>query len=77
MSDEFHYSHLLPRKPPVTPKSEPTFKQCTRCNAGFVTSSRVKKRCDICQEIVDRASVTKSNLRAKQERALRKELDAR
>ena len=41
---DFHYSHLLPKKPGILPLEETMTKQCRRCSAEFTTRSRIRKK---------------------------------
>jgi len=69
---DFHYSHLLPKKPGILPLEETMKKQCRRCGAEFVTRSRIRKRCDACQSIVSAEKQKKANERLKARRAARR-----
>ncbi len=69
---DFHYSHLLPKKPGILPLEETMTKQCRRCGAQFVTKSRIRKRCDACQALVSAEKQKKANERLKQRRAARR-----
>jgi hypothetical protein len=69
---DFHYSHLLPKKPGILPLEETMTKQCRRCNAEFVTRSRIRKRCDTCQTLVSAEKQKKANERLKARRAARR-----
>ena len=46
-----HYAY----SPPMDNLDREQPKVCRRCGADFVTRSRVKKRCDVCQEAVTAA----------------------
>jgi len=70
---DFHYSHLLPHKPGILPLDETIVKQCRRCGATFTTKSRIRKRCDACQEIVSVEKQKKANARLKARRAARRQ----
>jgi hypothetical protein len=67
---DFHYSHLLPKKPGILPLEETMTKQCRRCGAQFVTKSRIRKRCDTCQTLVSAEKQKKANERLKLRRAV-------
>ena len=69
---DFHYSHLLPKKPGILPLEETMTKQCRRCGAPFITRSRIRKRCDACQTIVSAEKQKKANERLKARRAARR-----
>ena len=69
---DFHYSHLLPKKPGILPLEETMTKQCRRCGAEFITRSRIRKRCDACQTIVSAEKQKKANERLKARRAARR-----
>ena len=69
---DFHYSHLLPKKPGILPLEETMTKQCRRCGAAFVTRSRIRKRCDACQTVVSAEKQKKANERLKARRAARR-----
>jgi hypothetical protein len=69
---DFHYSHLLPKKPGILPLEETMTKQCRRCGAEFVTRSRIRKRCDACQTVVSAEKQKKANERLKARRAARR-----
>jgi hypothetical protein len=69
---DFHYSHLLPKKPGILPLEETMTKQCRRCGAPFVTRSRIRKRCDTCQTVVSAEKQKKANERLKARRAARR-----
>jgi hypothetical protein len=69
---DFHYSHLLPKKPGILPLEETMTKQCRRCGANFVTRSRIRKRCDPCQTLVTAEKQKKANERLKARRAARR-----
>jgi hypothetical protein len=69
---DFHYSHLLPKKPGILPLEETMTKQCRRCGAEFVTRSRIRKRCDTCQTVVSAEKQKKANERLKARRAARR-----
>jgi hypothetical protein len=69
---DFHYSHLLPKKPGILPLEETMTKQCRRCGAEFVTRSRIRKRCDACQSVVSAEKQKKANERLKARRAARR-----
>ena len=71
---DFHYSHLLPKKPGILPLEETMTKQCRRCGAEFVTRSRIRKRCDACQTVVSAEKQKKANERLKARRAARRSL---
>ena len=71
---DFHYSHLLPKKPGILPLEEKLTKQCRRCGAEFVTRSRIRKRCDDCQAVVSAEKQKKANERLKARRAARRML---
>ena len=71
---DFHYSHLLPKKPGILPLEEIMTKQCRRCGAEFVTRSRIRKRCDVCQTVVSAEKQKKANERLKARRAARRML---
>src|SRR5260221_11681666 len=73
---DFHYSHLLPKKPGILPLEETMKKQCRRCGAEFVTRSRIRKRCDTCQAVVSAEKQKKANERLKARRAARRVLGA-
>ena len=66
---DFHYSHLLPKKPGIVPRDETMTKQCGRCGAAFVTRSRIQKRCDACQTVVRAEKRKKAKERLKALRA--------
>jgi ABC-type nitrate/sulfonate/bicarbonate transport system substrate-binding protein len=67
---DFHYSHLLPKKPGILPLEETMTKKCRRCGAEFVTRSRIRKRCDTCQTVVSAEKQKKANERLKARRAV-------
>ena len=69
---DFHYSHLLPKKPGILPLEETMTKQCRRCGAPFITRSRIRKRCDACQTVVSAEKQKKANERLKARRAARR-----
>jgi hypothetical protein len=69
---DFHYSHLLPKKPGILPLEETMTKQCRRCSAEFITRSRIRKRCDACQTVVSAEKQKKANERLKARRAARR-----
>src|SRR5215471_4387072 len=69
---DFHYSHLLPKKPGILPLEETMTKKCRRCGAEFVTRSRIRKRCDTCQTQVSAEKQKKANERLKARRAARR-----
>src|SRR5215475_12872812 len=69
---DFHYSHLLPKKPGILPLDETMKKQCRRCGAEFITRSRIRKRCDDCQAVVSAEKQKKANERLKARRAARR-----
>jgi len=69
---DFHYSHLLPKKPGILPLEETMTKQCRRCGAELVTRSRIRKRCDACQTVVSAEKQKKANERLKARRAARR-----
>ena len=69
---DFHYSHLLPKKPGILPLEETMTKQCRRCGAEFITRSRIRKRCDACQAVVSAEKQKKANERLKARRAARR-----
>jgi len=69
---DFHYSHLLPKKPGILPLEETMTKKCRRCGAEFITRSRIRKRCDSCQSIVSAEKQKKANERLKARRAARR-----
>jgi hypothetical protein len=69
---DFHYSHLLPKKPGILPLEETMTKQCRRCGAAFITRSRIRKRCDTCQTVVSAEKQKKANERLKARRAARR-----
>src|SRR5437763_7607761 len=69
---DFHYSHLLPKKPGILPLEETMTKKCRRCGAEFVTRSRIRKRCDGCQMVVSAEKQKKANERLKARRAARR-----
>ena len=69
---DFHYSHLLPKKPGILPLEETMTKKCRRCNAEFITRSRIRKRCDTCQTQVSAEKQKKANERLKARRAARR-----
>lgn len=69
---DFHYSHLLPHKPGILPLDETIVKQCRRCGATFTTKSRIRKRCDACQEVVSLEKQKKANARLKARRAAKR-----
>ena len=69
---DFHYSHLLPKKPGILPLEETMTKKCRRCGAEFVTRSRIRKRCDSCQTVVSAEKQKKANERLKARRAARR-----
>src|SRR5580658_9144124 len=69
---DFHYSHLLPKKPGILPLEETMTKKCRRCSAEFVTRSRIRKRCDSCQTLVSAEKQKKANERLKLRRAARR-----
>jgi hypothetical protein len=69
---DFHYSHLLPKKPGILPLEETMTKKCRRCGAEFVTRSRIRKRCDTCQTVVSAEKQKKANERLKARRAARR-----
>ncbi len=69
---DFHYSHLLPKKPGILPLEETMTKKCRRCGAEFVTRSRIRKRCDACQAVVSAEKQKKANERLKARRAARR-----
>ena len=69
---DFHYSHLLPKKPGILPLEETMTKQCRRCGAEFITRSRIRKRCDSCQTVVSAEKQKKANERLKARRAARR-----
>src|SRR3954468_11653320 len=69
---DFHYSHLLPKKPGILPLEETMTKKCRRCGAEFITRSRIRKRCDTCQTQVSAEKQKKANERLKARRAARR-----
>lgn len=69
---DFHYSHLLPKKPGILPLEETMTKKCRRCGAEFITRSRIRKRCDACQVVVSAEKQKKANERLKARRAARR-----
>jgi len=69
---DFHYSHLLPKKPGILPLEETMTKKCRRCGAEFITRSRIRKRCDACQTVVSAEKQKKANERLKARRAARR-----
>jgi hypothetical protein len=69
---DFHYSHLLPKKPGILPLEETMTKKCRRCGAEFTTRSRIRKRCDSCQTVVSAEKQKKANERLKARRAARR-----
>ena len=69
---DFHYSHLLPKKPGILPLEETMTKKCRRCGAEFVTRFRIRKRCDVCQTVVSAEKQKKANERLKARRAARR-----
>jgi len=69
---EFHYSYLLPQKPGILPFDETITKSCRRCGATFTTKSRIRKRCDACQEVVAYEKQQKANARLKARRAAKR-----
>ena len=69
---DFHYSHLLPKKPGILPLEETMTKKCRRCAAEFITRSRIRKRCDACQTVVSAEKQKKANERLKARRAARR-----
>jgi len=69
---DFHYSHLLFKKPGIFPLDETLTKQCRRCGAAFVTRSRIRKRCNACQTLVSADRQKKANERLKARRAARR-----
>src|SRR5205085_9011135 len=69
---DFHYSHLLPKKPGILPLEETMTKKCRRCAAEFTTRSRIRKRCDACQTLVSAEKQKKANERLKARRAARR-----
>lgn len=69
---EFHYSYLLPQKPGILPFDETITKSCRRCGAIFTTKSRIRKRCDACQEVVAYEKQQKANARLKARRAAKR-----
>ena len=70
---EISYAHLLPGKPPVQiPPDQEMVKNCRRCGAVFVTRSRVKKRCDVCQAAANLKNQSRANEKAKAARAKRR-----
>ena len=71
---EFHYSYLLPQKPGILPFDETITKACRRCGATFTTKSRIRKRCDACQEVVAYEKQQKANARLKARRAAKRAL---
>jgi hypothetical protein len=71
---EFHYSYLLPQKPGILPFDETITKSCRRCGATFTTKSRIRKRCDACQEVVAYEKQQKANARLKARRAAKRAL---
>src|SRR5215510_7198575 len=73
---DFHYSHLLPKKPGILPLEETMKKQCRRCGAEFITRSRIRKRCDACQSVVSAEKQKKANERLKARRAARRSVAA-
>ena len=73
---DFHYSHLLPKKPGILPLEETMTKQCRRCGAEFITRSRIRKRCDACQTVVSAEKQKKANERLKARRAARRHVPA-
>lgn len=71
---DFHYGHLLPRKPGILPLDGPEqTKQCRRCGAEFVTRSRIRKRCDACQEVVSAKRQKEANERLQARRKAAKQ----
>ncbi len=69
---DFHYSHLLPRRPAVVVATNEVTKQCRRCSADFVARSPARKRCDACQSIVTAQKYVKSLAKLKAKRLARK-----
>jgi len=49
-------------------------KSCRRCGATFTTKSRIRKRCDACQEVVAYEKQQKANARLKARRAAKRAL---
>jgi uncharacterized OB-fold protein len=63
---ELFVNHYLPhdRKPPVAPNEHDILhKLCLRCGTAFVTQSRIKKRCDACQDRVSQVRKVRANLK--------------
>ncbi len=58
---------------PIQPFEEPPItKQCRRCNAEFITRSRIRKRCDTCQTVVAAEKQQKANDKQKKKRLARR-----
>ena len=75
---DFRYDHLVANeKPGICPKEETLTKQCRRCEAEFVTHSRIRKRCDACSAIVKAEKQKKANERLKARRAAKRLAEGR
>jgi hypothetical protein len=72
---DFHYSHLLPKKPGILPLDENLVRQCRRCGTTFTTKSRIRKRCDACQQVVAVQKQKEANERLRARRAARRALE--
>lgn len=71
---DFHYAHLIERKPPVVPVYTARIEKCLRCGAEFEKKSAARKRCDACREIVTLQQQAKANQKLKARRAARRAL---
>jgi hypothetical protein len=60
---------IAEHKPAVYPRPAILTKECRRCGATFVTSARIRKRCDTCQAVVSTEKKKKANERLKVRRA--------
>ena len=60
------------RKPGISPNLEKITKDCRVCGASFVTESRVKFRCDLCQQKANQRAQEKSNEKVKLKRKMKR-----
>jgi ribosomal protein L37E len=75
VSIEFHYSNLLPKRPPVMPRGTMRTRSCKRCAGEFSSDNAAQKYCAPCGPLAKAATQTRALARLKKRRAAKRLLE--
>jgi hypothetical protein len=69
MTDNFHYSWLLPQKPGVILHWEPRENECSRCGQRYSQTAANAKRCPKCAAAAEARTRERANAKLAAKRA--------